>query len=471
VSQTPSNSLFSAVEAYESLKDEEIVYANEVDAALARKPRIGARALSLCIGFMFVVFTCWAAWASLDEVTHAEGQVIAAQRTQTIQNLEGGILQEIMVSEGQIVEKDAALARLDNEVAASTYRDAMNKSLEHMAAICRLEAELAHTAPEFPPNLGKDLETLVGKKMDTITRDYAAQLIKDQMEVYRVRMDQHEAELDLLRSQFEQREREVQEQLARKNQLDHSLAIAQEKRNIAYPLLQRKVYSRVDFLNLEQTVVSLMGDVEQLAAVIPKTQAAATEARQRIVFRQAELDTATLDELNKRRGELTSLRETLAAGSDRVTRTVMRSPVKGTIRKIYINTIGGVVKPGDPIMDIVPLDDTLLIEARVRPADVAFLHPGQPAMVKVSAYDFSIYGGLDATMENISADTIEDKRGDFFYLAKLRTERTSLLYRGDELPIIPGMMVTADILTGKKTVLDYIVKPILKAKQDALRER
>lgn len=263
----------------------------------------------------------------------------------------------------------------------------------------------------------------------------------------------------------------MEEQIARKRQLDRSLALAMEQRNIAYPLMQRKNYSRVDFLALEQKVVSLQGDIESLAASIPKTQAAAKEAEQRIAFRKAELDAAITEEINKRRVELTSLRETLAAGGDRVTRTEVRSPVRGTVKQIYLHTAGGVVKPGEPIMEVVPLDDTLLVEARVRPADVAFLHPGQKAMVKISAYDFSVYGGLEGTLEQISADTIEDKRGDFYYLVKVRTPKTSIVYHEEELPIIPGMMATVDILTGKKTVLDYILKPILKARQNALRER
>ena len=176
-------------------------------------------------------------------------------------------------------------------------------------------------------------------------------------------------------------------------------------------------------------------------------------------------------EISKRRTELNSLKETLAAGGDRVTRTELKSPVRGTVKQIYINTVGGVVKPGEAIMEIVPLDDTLLVEARVRPADVAFLHPGQKAMVKISAYDFSIYGGLEADLEQISADTIEDKRGEFFYLVKVRTHKNAISCRKEQLPIIPGMVTTVDILTGKKTVLDYILKPILKARQNALRER
>ena len=470
----PNKSLFSAVQfATRELEDAEIPYANEVDAARARKPRVGARLLSLSIGGFFLIMIVWAAWATLDEITHAEGSIISSQRTQAIQNLEGGILQEIMVREGEIVEKDTSLARLDNEVAASTYRDAVNKSLESFASITRLEAELARTEPAFPKNLVAQLEQAVGKPLDANLNldDYANQVIRDQTAVYHARREQREAELSVLEAQSEQREQDVEEQLARKRQLDRNLALTLEKRNIAYPLMQRNIYSRVDFLNLEQSVVSLQGDVEQLAASIPKTRAAAQEARQRIQFRQAELDTAVLDELNKRRTELVSLRETLAAGSDRVTRTVLRSPVRGTVKQIYLSTIGGVVKPGESIMDIVPLDDTLLVDARIRPADVAFLHPGQFALIKVSAYDFSIYGGLEAELEQISADTIEDKRGEFYYSTKLRTRNTSLHYRGEDLPIIPGMMVTVDIMTGRKSVLDYVLKPILKAQQNAMRER
>jgi adhesin transport system membrane fusion protein len=149
----------------------------------------------------------------------------------------------------------------------------------------------------------------------------------------------------------------------------------------------------------------------------------------------------------------------------------VRSPVRGTIKQINLNTIGGVVRPGESILEIVPLDDTLLIEARIRPADIAFLHPGQKAMIKITAYDFSIFGGLEGVLEAISADTIEDDNGESFYKVKLRTQKNAIAYRGEELPIMPGMTASIDILTGKKSVLAYLLKPILRAKQNALRER
>ncbi len=177
------------------------------------------------------------------------------------------------------------------------------------------------------------------------------------------------------------------------------------------------------------------------------------------------------DELNDVRGTIHSLSETLFASSDRVTRTEVRSPVYGTVKQIKFNTLGGVIQPGADILEIVPLDDTLLIEAQVRPADIAFLRPGQKAIIKVSAYDFSIYGGLAATLEQISADTIKDERGDSFYRVYLRTAESSLSRHGEALPIIPGMTATAEILTGEKTVLDYLLKPLLKARDRALSER
>lgn len=434
---------------------EDMPYINPVDAALARRPPQGGRRLSLAVCVLLLVLTIWAGLAELDEVIHADGHVIASQRTQTLQNLEGGILRAILVRENQIVEKGTPLARLDNEMAESSYRDAVQRATDHQAAIIRLDAELAGKQPVFPDEM----------------RSKAPQVIADQMATYEARLQQNASEMSLLESQFQQRRQDVEEQISRKKNLDKSLAIAIEQRNIAAPLMQRRNYSRVDFLGLEQRVVQLQGEVESLASSLPKTQAAMEEARQRMVFRKAELDSAATEEINKRRAELNSLQQTISAGGDRVTRTEVRAPVRGTVKQIYIHTVGGVIKPGEPIMDIVPLNDNLLIEARVRPSDVAFLRPGQKAMIKFSAYDFSIYGGLPGRVEQISADTLEDKRGEFYYRVKIRTQDSTITYKGEQLPVIPGMVCTADILTGKKTVLDFLLKPILKAKQNALRER
>ncbi|MDR2743872.1 MAG: HlyD family type I secretion periplasmic adaptor subunit [Desulfovibrio sp.] len=453
------------------LTPDDIQFASEVDAALARRPRFGVRALSVTVAVMLSLLIIWAAFAEIDEVTHAEGQVVGSQRTQTIQNLEGGILRAVLAREGQIVEKGDILAQLDNEVAESAYRDATNKAMENSLAIMRLESELKNQQPLYPADLKAWAGQLTGQSVDEHTVERARQIVDDQENAWRSRQEKLSAELDVLKAQYEQRQHDLGEQIARKNQFDRSLAISIEQRDTAYSLLLRNNFSRMEYLGLQQKVVELQGQIDMLAASIPKAQAAADEFVQRIASRRAEQNSAITDEINKRRLELNSLRETLSAGSDRVTRTELRTPVRGTVKQIYINTVGGVVKPGEPIMDIVPLDDTLLVEARVIPKDVAFLRPGQEVMVKISAYDFSIYGGLEGKLESISADTIEDKKGNYHYLVKVRTQKTSIVYHNEVLPIIPGMMVTTDIMIGKKTVLDYLLKPILKAKQNALRER
>lgn len=464
--------LFAAMDApLHGLTPDDIRFAGEVDAALARRPRFGVRALSVAVAVMFACLLVWATFAEIDEVTHAEGQVVGSQRTQTIQNLEGGILRAVLAREGQIVEKGDVLAQLDNELAESSFRDAVSKAMENSLALVRLEAELQDQQPVFPEDLYAWLNGKVGRNVDDKTLARARQLIEDQKNTWQSRRDLLEADLKVLKAQYEQRTREVEEQEAHKLQLERSLSLAVRQRDTAQALLARNNFSRMEYLGLEQKVVELRGQIDVLAASIPRAHAAAEESRQRIVSRRAEQNAAVTDEIRKRRLELNSLRETLSAGGDRVTRTELRTPVRGTVKQIYINTLGGVVKPGEPIMDIVPLDDTLLVEARVSPKDVAFLRPGQDVMVKVSAYDFSIYGGLDGKVESISADTIEDRKGDFYYLVKVRTQKTAITHNDAVLPIIPGMMVVADILIGKKTVLDYLLKPILKAKQNALRER
>lgn len=464
--------LFAAMDApLHGLTPDDILYANEVDAALARRPKFGIRVLSISVAVFFLCLIIWAAIADVDEVTHAEGSVVGSQRTQTIQNLEGGILRAVLVHEGQIVEKGTVLAQLDNEMAESAYRDAVNKAMENSLAVLRLESEIKGDPPVFPENIDTWAEKVIGRKVEPAMLSRVNQIIQDQENAWHSRRDQLNAELDVLQSQYVQRLHDVEELTARKLQLDRSLELSIEQRNTAYALVQRNNFSKLEYLGMQQRVVELQGQIDSLAATIPKAKAAADEARQRITSRRAEQIAAVTDEINKRRQELNSLRESLSAGRDRVTRTELRAPVRSTVKQIYISTVGGVVKPGEPIMDLVPLDDTLVVEAKVKPQDVAFLRPGQEVMVKVSAYDFSIYGGLEGKLESISADTIEDKRGEHFYLVKVRTQKNAIVYHNESLPIIPGMVVTADILIGKKTVLDYLLKPILKAKQNALRER
>jgi len=434
---------------------EALLFMSEVDQAMYGTGRRFAYIMSTSILLFVILFVVWAKLAVLDEVTRGFGRVIPSQRIQEIQNLEGGILQEVFVGEGQEVQKGDILCRVSNEQAASFYRDAKSKALEHKAAIARLVAEADGTEPVFDEELMEE----------------ASQLANDQMRIFKAQKEKNAIELDLLQDQYEQKQQEVNEMASRRRQLIKSLDNAKKQRDIAKPLVEKQIHSELDYLRLEQTVVQLTGDVESLTLGIPRMKRAAKEAAGRIERAKAEYRTKALEEINMRRLELKSIEENLTSGGDRVTRTDVRSPVKGIVKHILLNTLGGVVRPGESIMEIVPLDDTLLVEAEVKPSDIAFLHPGQQAKVKITAYDFSIYGGLDGIVENISADTIEDERGENYYLVKVRTKQNAMLYRGQRLPIIPGMTASVDILTGEKSVLDYLLKPILKAKQNALRER
>lgn len=310
-------------------EEEELPYMSRVDAALQRRGRIGPVFLSLGTLGLVVLLLIWAAWADLDEVTRGQGQVVAAQRTQIIQNLEGGILREIMVREGAVVEKNQPLARLDDLGAASQYRDAMNKAMENQVALVRLEAEKNETEPVF----------------DAALRAKAPQIVADQEEVFQTRRDKFTSEIQLLESQHKQRLNDVDEQRGRKIQMEGTLALAEERRDIAKPLVERKLFSKVDYLDLEQKVLTLHGDIEALSSTMAKAAEAAQEAQRKLSLRKAEMEAQISEEINKRRTELTSLQETLSAGSDRVTRTELRSPVRGTVKQIVLNTLGGVVRP------------------------------------------------------------------------------------------------------------------------------
>ncbi len=437
-------------------EEEDLLFMSEVDAAIHRKGSSMAFVLTLVIALLLVTFVLWAHFTVLDEVTRGLGQVIPSRKVQVIQNLEGGILQEIMVQENQIVNKGDILIRIDNAMAASQYRDAFTKAAQHEVTIVRLNAEIE----------GKSAIVFSDQFKET-----DPQILEDQKSIFKAHRQQLQAELNVLRSQHSQKQQEIIEMQSRKKQLERSLGLARQQRDIAKPLVDQGVYPRVDYLALERDISSLLGDIDALRLAIPRIRQAANEASRRIEQRRAEVKAQALDEKNRHRGELKSLQEIMSAGEDRVTRTDVRSPVRGTIKQINLNTLGGVVRPGESILEIVPLDDTLLIEARIRPADIAFLHPGQKAMVKITAYDFSIFGGLEGVVETISADTIEDDNGENFFKVKLRTQKNAITYRNEELPIIPGMTASIDILTGKKSVLAYLLKPILRAKQNALRER
>ncbi|SBW09130.1 Type I secretion membrane fusion protein, HlyD family [uncultured delta proteobacterium] len=434
----------------------DLEYMSEVDKALQNRGHPLAYIMSLAVLLFFAVFLLWASWAKLDEVTRGMGQVIPSQRTQEIQNLEGGILETMFVREGVDVNEGQPLAKLSPRILEANLREAQARMRENEIAITRLQAEIAGSEPVYTEDL---------------MREFPA-AIRDQMAAYRARMAQFLSEAQALQSQIDQRNREVEEALSKKAQIEENLRITIERRNMVEPLVRQGIYSRLDYLQVVQQVKGLEGDLNTVLQSIEKSRSSVKEAEQRMNTRRTEIVATATDEMSKRRAENSSLRENVAAIQDRLTRTEILSPMRGTVKRILINTVGGVIKPGETILELVPLDDTLLVEARIKPTDIGFIKNDQKAMIKLTAYDFSIYGGLEGFVEDISADSIEDKKGEPYFQVKLRTTKSSLTSReGKELPIKPGMQASVDIITGEKTVLAYLLKPITKAKQNALTER
>jgi adhesin transport system membrane fusion protein len=438
-----------------SSRNEDLHFMPDVHAAAIRRSGGFASILTIFTLLAVIMFGVWAHYAVLDEVTRGQGRVVPSSKTQVIQKLEGGILAEIRVREGDIVERGDILVRIDNTAAQANYRDLRTQRYTLLATVARLEAEQEGRDIELPPEV----------------RDNAPEVAADQTALFNARRRQLEAQTSVLQAQASQRKQEIAEMASKRKQLERSLQLARDELAITQPLVRNGVLPRIELIRIERQVADLEGELATTKLTIPRLRTAAEEAEQRVQEVVLSHRSEVSNELNETRRELNSVEETLFAGQDRVTRTEVRSPVRGTVKQIKQNTVGGVIRPGEDIIEIVPLDDSLLVEAEIRPRDIAFLRPGQESMIKIAAYDFSIYGGLKAKLENISADTIRNDEGESFYRVYLRTEKNSLTHQGQELPIIPGMTATVEILTGKKSVLDYILKPILKARDQALRER
>ncbi len=432
-----------------------LAFAKGADAAERFRPKALSHLLLLTIVVLFGVMLTWASRATLEEVTRGDGRVIPSRRVQVVQNLEGGIVEEILVREGEIVEPGQVLMRIDNIQAASDYREKRARYLNLQASIARLQAEVNETGPVFS-------EDVLEAARDVATNEQA---------LFNLRQAQLQDELEVLREQTLQREQELVELRTKLEGAVRSLALAKEELALTEPMARQRLVSQTDFLKIRREVNDLDAVVEQTRLTIPRAEAALREAHGRIESVYSSFHSAAQRELNLKQSELASLRETIAAGEDQVRRTAVRAPLRGTIKQINFNTIGGVIKPGEDLLEIVPLEDSLLVEASVRPADIAFLRPGLPAKVKITAYDFSLYGGLDGEVEQISADTITNDRGESFYKVRVRTDRNYLGTEEDPLGIIPGMTAQVDVLTGEKTVLDYLIAPIARVQDRALRER
>jgi len=435
--------------------DEDLEFISDARAAILEQVPRGGRFILWGTIIFLALAIIWADRAELDEVTRGEGKVIPSRQIQVIQNLEGGIISELLVQEGDIVNIGQPLIKIDDVRFSSSFRESRMRLLALQAKAGRLKAEAADKP--FEPS-------------DALKKE-RPEVVRRELELYQSRQQQQSATINILQQQIRQRRQELSELAARKSQLRTNHELANRELELTRPLVAQGAISEVEVLRLERTVNELKGDLDSTTYAIPKAQSKHEEAQRKVEEVKLTYLNEVRGELNEVQSEISGLTESNLALADRVRRTIVRSQVKGQVNRLLVNTVGGVIQPGMDLVEVVPIEDSLLVEARIRPSDIGFLHPGQKAVVKFSAYDFAIYGGLEAKLEYISADSLTDEQGDPYYLVKVRTKKNYLGDDKDPLAIIPGMMAGVDILTGKKTVLEYLLKPVLRAKEYALRER
>jgi adhesin transport system membrane fusion protein len=408
------------------------------------------------IATLIVLFLIWSSVATISVITNGHGKVIPSQEVQIISHLEGGIIQNVLVKDGEMVKAGQVLVRLDPNIAQAREKSNREEYLRYLAAAERLEAQI-EGKPYTVPDLVKKEAPLIAES---------------EMNHYRERIQQIENQKIIAEEIIVQKKQELEEEKARLNQAQAQYGLSQKEVNMVEPLVKEQLISKREILRLERDAANLKGEIEKSQASLPKLQAALDQAN--IELKQVGIKFKNEDQeiLRDVKIKLSEEKGQLSESQDRLSRNEIRAPMNGIVKDIKLKTSGGVIRPGETILEIVPVDDTLLVEAMVLPSDVAFLHPGQDATVKITSYDYAVYGTLKGKVIEISPDAVHDQeqRKDFFRV-KVVTDKNYLEYRGKQLPITPGMPADVDILTGDRTFLQYLLKPIIKGSQESFTER
>ncbi|HLS18012.1 MAG TPA: HlyD family type I secretion periplasmic adaptor subunit [Paenalcaligenes sp.] len=425
----------------------------DINELLKKQTMRGSRLLvwlSILVVFGLVV---WAYHAWIDEVVRGEGQVVPSRKVQVVQSLDGGVVEAIMVRPGQLVEEGDVLLRIDPTRYSSSLGETEAEILALKAKAARLRALADGDAIDVPSEVALS----------------APELAEMEIRIWESRSQELENSLAIAEEQLKQRREELRETEANREQAAQSCGITSRELEMTRPLLESGAVSQVDILRLQRDVAKYCGEKKAYEAQIDRIEAAIQEADKRLRETEYIFRNEARSDLSDTRARLSALVEGQVGLADRVRLAEVRSPVRGVVKSLHANTLGGVVQPGHDILEIVPSDDSLLLEVRINPRDIGFLRPGQKASVKFTAYDFTVYGGLDGEVEQISADTLVDEQGNTYYIAEVRTD--SAFLGNEEKPIIPGMMADVHVLTGKRTVLQYLLKPILRARENAFVER
>mgnify|MGYP000344248491 CR=1 FL=1 len=428
--------------------------------ALAREmrgasPFRGSLLLAAILLFL-VIAVIWASSTEINDVTRAEGRIVPSRDVQVIQATEPGVLQALFVNEGEIVEDEQVLMELDGTQLDSQLDQEQQRAYGLMARIDRLEAEIEDQPLEFAPEL--------------VAR--APEVVRSETSLYHGRLSELRAEIGILERQRVQRRQQLQEGRVEVETAQATLSLLAEERAIIQPLVERGVEPETTLLELRRKEFEMQGRKASAQAALSRLEAALNEIEDKIDAQRSRYRSAALSDLAVATAELAVLAPSLPALRDRAKRAKIRAPVRGIVNRIHRSTIGGLARQGEDLIEIVPLDDTLLVEAYVRPADIAFVYPGQPVKVKITAYDFSRYGSLDGEITRIGADAVKRSERDTeeYFVVQVRTDDRFLGADGAEVEIIPGMITEVDILAGRKTVLEYLTRPVVRVKERALRE-
>lgn len=415
----------------------------------------GDHILLYAVVALIAIFLLWASFAKLDEVSRGEGKIIPSSEVQVIQSLEGGIIDEFLVKEGDSVKEGQIILRLRDIQAKSDFSSIQQKYWGLTAAVVRLQAEADGKEPVFPDEIIKGAP-------ESVTAETAA---------YAANRKQNGQQSNVLKEQLTQKRQEVEELQRRISDTQKMSRLTQDEYDMVAPMVKKGAASKKELLKLDQQIASTQAELNGLRLSLPRAQAGVKESQSRIDEQESGFRAEAQKILSDKTIELNTIKQTLSAYEDKSTRTEIKSPMTGIVKSLKIKTVGGVARAGEPIMEIVPVEDRLIVEAHVKPSDIAFIHPGQKAIVRLSACDSAIYGNLEGAVSDISADSIVNEKGDSFYRVRATTKETTLKRGAKECTIIPGMQATVDIVTGEKTVMTYLLKPFVKASQTALTER
>ncbi len=434
---------------------EDLQFMEELEAAVRLKPSATSNLMLVSIGALVVIMIGWMAFSNIDEMTHGEGQVVPTSEIQIVQSLEGGVLKELMVSEGEVVKKDQILAKISDVASASEERGTAAKQESLLVKKVRLEAEANGKKFEIPPDLAAKVPDIA----------------KNEEQLYESRQRELENAKSILADRISKAEAELSEIAAKIARLSESKKLTQQELSITQKMVEQRAVPQLDAIRLSRELNEISGQINEASEERQGLQSELAAAQKESQDTENKFRSQALGELNETQTQLSQLNESLTAIGDRVDRSELRSPVDGVVNKIMLKTIGGVVEPAMKLVEIVPLDDKLKITARVPPSDIAFLHPGQPVKVKISAYDPQRYGSLDGKLVRIGANSVTDREGKVFFEIEVHTDKNHLGTEEKPLPITPGMVAQTEIITGKRSILEYLMKPVLRAKDRALTER